>query len=110
MIYQDAAAFLSMLRRDMAKPLPSLYGLKGNMSQYSQGMFASNNDKPIKLSPRQKEILAYLSQSLSYREISEKTGVKVATINDHIRKIYTKLEVSNTYDAVMKASELGTGL
>jgi ATP/maltotriose-dependent transcriptional regulator MalT len=72
-------------------------------------MVKKNKNKPLKLSSRQLEILLFLEQNFSYKEISEKLGIKVTTVDDHIDKLYEKLEVSNARDAVLKARELGIG-
>jgi LuxR family maltose regulon positive regulatory protein len=77
------------------------------MSQYRGIMFKKNREKPVKLSPRQLEILEYLYQNLTYNEISAKLGIKFTTVNDHVTKLYEKLEVSNAREAVSKAKELG---
>lgn len=78
-----------------------------NMSRHTRGMFAEGKTRAVKLSPRQKEILLYLAQNLSYKEIADKTGVKVTTVVDHIGKLYEKIKVNNAHDAVLKAEELG---
>jgi ATP/maltotriose-dependent transcriptional regulator MalT len=72
-------------------------------------MVKKNKNKPLKLSSRQLEILLFLEQNFSYKEISEKLGIKVTTVDDHIDKLYEKLEVSNARNAVLKARELGIG-
>jgi LuxR family maltose regulon positive regulatory protein len=76
------------------------------MSQ-RRGIMVKGKNKPVKLSPRQLEIMGYLKQNLSYKEISEKLGIKVTTVDDHIDKIYEKLGVSSARDAVLKAKEMG---
>jgi len=78
-----------------------------SMSRYRGVMIRKNKNKPVKLSARQSEILMLLKQNLSYREIGEKLGIKITTVEDHISKLYEKLEVSNARDAVMKIKELG---
>jgi LuxR family maltose regulon positive regulatory protein len=79
------------------------------VSRFRGIMVRKNKNKPLKLSPRQLEILGYLRQNFSYREIGEKIGSKVSTVNDHIDKLYKKLGVSNAREAVLKARELGIG-
>jgi LuxR family maltose regulon positive regulatory protein len=79
------------------------------VSQHRGIMVKKNRNKPIKLPPRQMEILGYLDQNYSYREISAKLGIKFTTVNDHINKLYEKLGVSNAREAVLKAKELGIG-
>jgi ATP/maltotriose-dependent transcriptional regulator MalT len=48
-----------------------------------------------------------LYQNLTYNEISARLGIKFTTVNDHVTKLYEKLEVSNAREAVVKAKELG---
>jgi ATP/maltotriose-dependent transcriptional regulator MalT len=84
------------------------YGAEA-MSRLRGLMVKKNKNKPLKLSSRQLEILLFLEQNFSYKEISEKLGIKVTTVDDHIDKLYEKLEVSNARDAVLKARELGIG-
>jgi LuxR family maltose regulon positive regulatory protein len=79
------------------------------MSEHRGIMVKKNRNKPIKLSPRQLEILECLDQNYSYKEICAKLGIKFTTVNDHINKIYEKLEVSNAREALIKAKELGIG-
>jgi LuxR family maltose regulon positive regulatory protein len=77
------------------------------MSQHWGTMVKKNRNKPVKLPPRQLEILRYLDQNYSYKEISAKLGIKFTTVNDHINKLYEKLDVSNAREAVAKAKKLG---
>lgn len=58
--------------------------------------------KPVKTLPnldeyhltqREKEVLQLLMEGLSYKEIAARLFVSIDTINTHIRKIYTKLNV-----------------
>ena len=45
------------------------------------------------LTKREKEILLLLMDGLSYKEIATKCFISIDTINSHIRKVYTKLNV-----------------
>jgi DNA-binding NarL/FixJ family response regulator len=76
------------------------------MSQ-RRGLMVKGKNKPVKLPPRQLEILGYLKQNLSYKEMSDKMGIKVTTVDDHIDKLYKKLGTSNARDAVLKARKMG---
>jgi LuxR family maltose regulon positive regulatory protein len=78
------------------------------MSQF-RGIMVKGKNKPVKLPPRQLEILKFLEQNMSYKEISDKMGIKVTTVDDHIHKIYERLGVSSARDAVLKARKLGIG-
>jgi DNA-binding NarL/FixJ family response regulator len=54
------------------------------------------------LSPRETEILKLLAEGLLYKEISDRFGNSVYTINAHIRRIYEKLHVQSRSQAVAK--------
>ncbi|MCU0420550.1 MAG: response regulator transcription factor [Cyclobacteriaceae bacterium] len=55
------------------------------------------------LTPREKEVLASLSQGNSYKMIAAKLVVTVDTIRSHIKHIYEKLHVHSQTEAVSKA-------
>ncbi len=54
-----------------------------------------NNQKLVSLTKRQKEIARLLSDGLSNREISERLGISLATVKDHVHAILNKLDVSS---------------
>ena len=53
-------------------------------------------------SPREAEVLDLLAQGLLYKEISEKIGVSLPTVNTYIRRIYEKLQVRSRAQAVAR--------
>jgi two-component system, NarL family, response regulator LiaR len=55
------------------------------------------------LSAREKEILGYLTQGLSYKMIADACGISYGTVNSHLKKIYEKLHVHSATEAVQKA-------
>ena len=55
------------------------------------------------LSEREKEILQYLVNGLSYKMIADKLEISYNTVNSHIKKIYDKLQVHSVSEAVSKA-------
>jgi len=54
------------------------------------------------LSPREQEVLDYLSQGLLYKEIAEKLSISYETVHTYIRRIYEKLQVRTRTEAVTK--------
>lgn len=54
------------------------------------------------LSPREEEVLTFLSNGLLYKEIAEKLFITVGTVKQHIHKIYDKLHVQNKTEAINK--------
>ena len=55
------------------------------------------------LSEREREILQYLVNGLSYKMIADKLEISYNTVNSHIKKIYDKLQVHSVSEAVSKA-------
>ena len=55
-----------------------------------------------KLTPREIEILSFLEQGLSNKEIAEKGFVSVETVKYHIKNIYLKLHVSSRAELITR--------
>ncbi len=55
------------------------------------------------LSSRENEVLQWLSKGLLYKEIADKLSISVATVRQHIHRIYEKLHVQNRTEALNKA-------
>ena len=63
---------------------------------------AASSSEAENLSPREREVLDLLAQGLLYKEISEKLGVSLPTVNTYIRRIYEKLQVRSRAQAVAR--------
>ena len=67
-------------------------------------------EKPLdheRLTPRETEVLTYLSKGFTIKEIASLMGIKWFTVNDHIKSIYKKLNVSSRAEAAVLASKQG---
>jgi two-component system, NarL family, nitrate/nitrite response regulator NarL len=82
------------------------------------GLRASNSgatrpmtiEKPLdheRLTPRETEVLTFLSKGFTIKEIANLMGIKWFTVNDHIKSIYKKLNVSSRAEAAVLASKQG---
>lgn len=60
-----------------------------------------------RLTPRENEVLTYLSKGFTIKEIANLMGIKWFTVNDHIKSIYKKLNVSSRAEAAVLASKQG---
>lgn len=68
--------------------------------------FFRENKKPVKdyeLTVREMEILQNLVSGKSYKMIAAELNISIFTVNDHIKKIYQKLQVHSASEAVSKA-------
>jgi DNA-binding CsgD family transcriptional regulator/Tfp pilus assembly protein PilF len=57
-------------------------------------------DNLISLSKREYEVLLFIAEGLSDKEIAEKIFVSINTVRTHVRRIYDKLFVNSRVDAV----------
>jgi two-component system, NarL family, nitrate/nitrite response regulator NarL len=81
----------------------------------SSSSFISSKPVPLvdkafdqeRLTPRENEVLTYLSKGFTIKEIASLMGIKWFTVNDHIKSIYKKLNVSSRAEAAVLASKQG---
>ena len=90
-------------------------GVSGLSEPGSSG-FQSSRPMPLgrgapldheRLTPRESEVLTYLSKGFTIKEIANLMGIKWFTVNDHIKSIYKKLNVSSRAEAAVLASKQG---
>lgn len=60
-----------------------------------------------RLTPRETEVLTYLSKGFTIKEIAGLMTIKWFTVNDHIKAIYRKLNVSSRAEAAVLATKHG---
>ena len=59
------------------------------------------------LSDREKQVLDGLASGLQYKEIADKAGISTETVRVHVRRVYSKLQVSGRMEAVRKVYPRG---
>ncbi|WP_157266832.1 LuxR C-terminal-related transcriptional regulator [Azohydromonas aeria] len=65
------------------------------------------HDEHDRLTPRESEVLTFLSKGFTIKEIAGLLDIKWFTVNDHIKSIYKKLNVSSRAEAAVLASKQG---
>lgn len=88
--------------------MPSHYddGLDENIAHMPLNA-ADNNAAIQKLSPREKEVLSFIMQGASNKEIAAQLGLQEVTIKLHVRGVCRKLDAKNRTQAAMKAQQIG---
>lgn len=61
------------------------------------------------LTPREREILNLLAQGLNNTQIAERLVLSGKTVRNHISNIFSKLQVADRAQAVVKARDAGLG-
>ena len=89
-------------------------GSRAPDSGFAPAAFTTSKPVPIekqldheRLTPRESEVLTYLSKGFTIKEIASLMGIKWFTVNDHIKSIYKKLNVSSRAEAAVLASKQG---
>lgn len=59
-------------------------------------------DETAELSPREREVLDGLAEGQAYKQIADKLNVSIHTVRNYIRRIYEKLHVRSSAEAVAK--------
>ena len=72
-----------------------------------QAAASADANLQAKLSGRELEILNFIANGFTSREISEKIHISRFTVDVHIKKIYQKLEVNSRTKAVHLAKQIG---
>jgi len=93
---------------------PAGDGMAHDSGFMSAAPFTTSKPVPIekkpdheRLTPRESEVLTYLSKGFTIKEIASLMGIKWFTVNDHIKSIYKKLNVSSRAEAAVLASKQG---
>lgn len=55
------------------------------------------------LTVKETEVLRFLSQGLSYKMVADQMGISYFTVNNHVKKVYEKLQVHSLGEAVALA-------
>jgi DNA-binding NarL/FixJ family response regulator len=66
----------------------------------------ASEGQPV-LTPREVELLELFARGYTYQEAADLMGVRVSTIQSHVRNIYGKLMVSSKTEALFEAKALG---
>jgi len=59
-------------------------------------------EETVELSPREREVLDGLAEGQAYKQIADKLNVSIHTVRNYIRRIYEKLHVRSSAEAVAK--------
>ncbi|MCB1174043.1 MAG: response regulator transcription factor [Leptospiraceae bacterium] len=77
---------------------------EGILQAYFQPVAAT---EPNPLSPRENEVINYISLGMTYNEIANELSLSAHTVRRHIENIYRKLEVNSRSQAIQRSHEIG---
>lgn len=89
-VVREGGSFLtSRIARKMLQEFRTLHGREGDEMKFG-------------LTERENEILTELVNGASYKEIATKLSISYHTVNNHVRRIYEKMQVNSRGEAVAK--------
>jgi DNA-binding NarL/FixJ family response regulator len=61
------------------------------------------------LTQREREVLELLAQGMSNREIADRLVIAVKTVRNHLSNIFSKMQVADRVEAIIRARDAGMG-
>jgi DNA-binding NarL/FixJ family response regulator len=103
---RDAVARTGELLTAHLEALKTLHAVLSLEAAGASAAGGSASAAPV-LTPRQLEVLTYLSDGLSTKQIAERLWLSGATVRNHVSAILAALEVHSRLEAVAQARKLG---
>ena len=66
-----------------------------------------DTDRPVGLSPRERQVLQWLSQGLQVKEIARTVGITQETCRSYVKSLHTKLDAHSQLQLVLNAQQHG---
>jgi DNA-binding CsgD family transcriptional regulator len=95
------------LTRALARFAPSLHAVPAAEDASATASPVPDAAVPTVLTPREREVLAWMAAGLQNKEIAQKLDLSLATVRNHIHNTLEKLEVHSKLEAVSLAFRNG---
>jgi DNA-binding NarL/FixJ family response regulator len=102
----EPEVFLEALRRGADHEMVLEGPAPSDVGQIAGGI-ERRRDIDVRLTEREREVLAVAAEGLTAREIAERLGVRERTVTTHLARIYGKLGVSSRLAAIRAATRSG---
>lgn len=102
----DPVEFLQAIRRAADKEMVLASPTGADVGRIVDGIERRRNID-VRLTDREREVLAVAAEGLTAREIASRLGVRERTITTHLARIYGKLGVGNRLSAIRLAARSG---
>lgn len=81
--------------------------LSQNHQGHPQVKITAQLNEDIQLTPRETEILYWVAQGLTNKQIAAQVAISPRTVKYHLDNIFTKMDASSRTEAAMKALQMG---
>jgi ATP/maltotriose-dependent transcriptional regulator MalT len=108
-VYLDGApARLELLRRARDRGNDDFAaGYAGRVLAGVRARRGDGSDPGMRLSPRQRDVLAHVARGLTDAGVAEALGISTSTAKTHLREIYRRLGVASRTQAIAEGRRLG---
>lgn len=93
-------------RQALHDGLARVLTLAGDFEALGASELSAPKGSVLTLSPREKQVLSFLSQGLSNPEIAQALFISPVTVKVHVRHIFEKLGVKSRAEAALRATQL----
>lgn len=80
---------------------------QNKIEENNVGRYSEEKNIEYRMTPRELEVLAYLAEGISNKDIAEGMNISIYTVKRHISGIIEKLAVSDRTQAAVKALKIG---
>jgi DNA-binding NarL/FixJ family response regulator len=108
-IEQLLAAIHAAMRGETWLPAKTVGPVLGLLLRGPPGWDAGSTDPLESLTPREREVLAYLAEGMGRREAAERMHLSTGTVRSHVQHLMGKLGVHSTLEAVAVARQAQHG-
>ncbi len=104
-LFLDGGPAVRQLLATAAQQTPSSY--VQSLSRWSAEAALATDDERALLSAREREVLTFLADRMTYAEIAERLFISQNTVKSHAKSVYTKLGVRGRREAAVRGQDLG---
>ncbi len=88
--------------------------IASRMMNYFQSLDASSSSAPPslafpELTHREREVLELIARGINNAEIAEQLSISLKTVSNHITSIFSKLQIADRAQAIIRARDAGLG-
>lgn len=102
----DPVEFLQAIRRAAEHEMVLVGPASSAVGEIADGI-ERRRDLDVRLTERERQVLAVAAEGLTARQIAERLGVRERTVTTHLARIYGKLGVGNRLAAIRTAARSG---
>jgi DNA-binding CsgD family transcriptional regulator len=103
---EDTGVALTSSEQKHREIMPFAGSLLARLDAVYEGDRSARSNSPV-LTPRERDVLAMISQGLSNKRVARTFEISPETVKTHVKRIFLKLAVNTRAEAAFRAVSLG---